>query len=256
MRFGPWRVLTDVAGGELAGLDAVAGRLAETYEGRYGLTPEAGKDQVVAIFSSDTRYRAFAQADGTSLPGAPGQVNAGLAAFAAGHDRLETRVAFVRAVTRLLSRSALGERPPVWLDEGLAGDLAWCRVEPDGRIQTDTLDAREESRGGASPIRSGPRATVEAWLERARAGRVLPLAAILARDSRLFENTSARSDAATESAMLVRWCLADPARAAKFKEFLRGVSLRSAADDRALAASLGLDAATLSKRFFDWVKTR
>jgi hypothetical protein len=39
-----------------------------------------------------------------------------------------------------------------------------------------------------------------------------------------------------------------------FRTFLRAVSLQGAADFRALAASLGMDEATLSKKFFEWVK--
>ena len=253
-RLGPWRVLTDVAAPELAGIEAVAPHLAEAYTARYGLAASPGGGQVVAIFSTDTRYRAFAKTDGVSLPGSNGLASAGLAAFAAGRDPLETRVLFVREATRLLSRGALGEGLPPWLDEGLAADLASCRVDRDGRLVPGTLDGREDAAPSAHGAPS-PRANVEAWLARARSGRALPLAAILARGSRLFENPGARTDAVIESAMLVRWCLAEPARAETFREFLRAVSLRGAADDRALAAALGLDEATLSKKFFEWLKT-
>ncbi len=257
-RLGPWRLLTDAATGELTGLDAVAQNLAEAYAARTGLAAGPGPDQAVVIFAGDKRYRAFAQADGSPLLGTRGHAGAGLAAFAMGRNPLETRVVLVHELTHLLSRNALGEKLPPWLDEGLAEDLAWCRVDGDGRLQAGTLDVREEMRGGAAATaveRSGPRVTVDAWLERARAGRLPPLAAILSPESRLFTDSSARRDAATASAMLIRWCLAEPARAAAFKEFLKAISLGGAGDASALAAALGRSAPELQRDFFEWLKT-
>lgn len=254
-RLGPWRLLTDVATGELTGLDAVALNLADAYRSRTGLPAGPGPDQAVVIYASDTRYRAFAEADGSPMLGTRGHAGAGLAAFAMGRNPLETRVVLVHELTHLLSRNALGEKIPAWLDEGLAEDLAWCRVDAAGRLQPDTLDLREQTRGGASTTaveRSGPRVTVDGWLGSARAGRIPPLAALLAPESRFFTDRGARRDAATASGMLVRWCLAEPARAEMFREFLRAVSLGGAADSRALAASLGLDEATLSKKYLEW----
>ena len=96
---------------------------------------------------------------------------------------------------------------------------------------------------------------MDAWLERARPGRIPPLAAILAPGSRLFSDPGTRRDATTASAMLVRWCLADPARADAFRGFLRAVSLGGAGDDRALAAALGLEPPELQKDFLAWLKT-
>ena len=228
MLLGPWRLLTDVASGLLTGLDAVARNLADAYRARYGLATGPGPGQVLVIFASDVRYRAFAAADDSAMPGTRGHASGGLAAFTMGRDPVETRMLLVQGLTRLLSRNALGERIPAWLDEGLAEDLAWCRVDSEGRLQPDTLDSWEEPRGGSAALRAenlGPRVTADAWLERARSGRIVPLVAILAPDSRLFSDPGTRRDAATASAMLVRWCLADPARADAFRAFLRAVSL-------------------------------
>ena len=259
MLLGPWRLLTDVASGLLAGLDPVARNLAGTYRARYGLATAPGPDQVLVIFASDVRYRAFAQADGSPMLGTRGHAGGGLAVFAMGRNPLETRILLVHELTHLLSRNALGERIPAWLDEGLAEDLAWCRADAEGRLQPDTLDAWEASRGGVTALKVekfGPRATVNAWLERARPGRIPPLAAILAPDdSRLFADPGTRRDATTASAMLVRWCLADPARADAFRGFLRAVSLGGAGDDRALAAALGLEPPELQRDFLAWLKT-
>jgi hypothetical protein len=256
-RLGPWRVLTDAAGGELIGLDAVAAHLAETYAARYGLATEAGPGQAVAIFASDTRYRAFAEADGSPLLKTRGHAGAGLAAFSLGRNPLETRVVFVHEVTHLLSRNALGDAVPVWLDEGMAEDLAWCRTDADGRLVPDTLDVHESPRGVPTNAveRSGPRVTADAWIARARIGHVAPLSALLTPGSRLLTDPSSRRDAATQCAILVRYGLAAPERARRFREFLRAVSLGGPANAQALAEALETDEQTLSKEFLAWVRT-
>jgi hypothetical protein len=257
-RLGPWRLLTDVAVGELTGLDATAHYLADAYTARYGLSTAPGLDEAVVIFASDTRFRAFARADGRSTFWTRGHAGAGLAAFALGRNALETRVFLVHELTHLLSRSALGAELPAWLDEGLAEDLAFCRVDADGRLEPDTLDVGEEKPRGAATTaseKSGPHVTVDVWLVRARSGRNPPLAAILAPHSRLFADPGSRRDATTTSAMLIRWCLAQPDRAANFRGFLRAVSRGGASDASALAAALGMTTLELQKNFFEWSKT-
>ena len=254
---GPWRLLTDVAAGELNGLGPVASHLPEAFSARYSLPAAPGPGQAVVIFASDVRYRAFAAADGYPIVGTLDHAGAGLAAFTAGVTVSETRVALVHGLTRLLARSALGETLPGWLDEGIAGDLAWCEVDAAGRLMPDTTDVFEVRRVAPAPAveKRGPRVTTDEWLFRARSGRVPPLTAVAAKDSRLFANPGARGDAATASAMLVRWCLAEPARAAAFRGFLASVSRGGAGDLDALAAALGTGTRELQDGFFKWVKT-
>ena len=54
--------------------------------------------------------------------------------------------------------------------------------------------------------------------------------------------------------MLVRYGLATPERARRFREFLRAVSLGGPADVKALAEALETDEQTLSKEFLAWVR--
>jgi hypothetical protein len=256
-RLGPWRVVTDAAVGELTGLDAVASNLADAYTARYGVPTGPDPGQTVVIFASDSRYRAFAVADGSPVFQTKGHAGAGLAAFALGQNPLETRVVFVHELTHLLSRNALGDGLPVWLDEGIAEDLAWCRTDTEGRLVPDTLDVHQSSRRDASATsiqRSGPRVSADEWIARAHIGRVPPLAALLAPGSRFFTDPGARRDAATTSVLLVRWCLAERARAARFREFLRAVSLGAPGDLPALAAALGMEPSDVQRDFFAWAK--
>ncbi|MEO8054662.1 MAG: hypothetical protein ABI768_05885 [Acidobacteriota bacterium] len=236
-RLGSWPLLTDAAMGELTGLDLVAERLASTYTARYGLAAAPGAGQVVVIYSSDERYRRFVESDGSPSFTAKGHAGAGLAAFALGLNPLDSRALLVHELTHLLSVGALGASIPAWLDEGLAEDLAWCRVDAEGRLQPDTFEARE---------------IPDAWIQSARAGKSLPLAALLSPATRLFANSGSRRDATTTSAMLVRWCLGDAARAASFRAFLKSVAKGGAGDAAALAAALGTGAPELQKDFLAW----
>jgi len=236
-RLGPWRLLTDAAMGELTGLDAVAERLAAAYTARYGLAAAPGAGQIVVIYSSDERYRRFVESDGSPSFAARGHAGAGLAVFTLGQTPPDSRAIVVHELTHLLSSGALGASPPAWLDEGLAEDLAWCRVDAEGRLQPDTFEARE---------------IPDAWIQSARAGKSLPLAALLSPATRLFANPGTRRDATTTSAMLVRWCLGDAVRAAQFRAFLRSVAKGGAGDAAALAAALGTGAPEMQKDFLAW----
>jgi hypothetical protein len=256
-RLGPWRLVTDVPAGELKGLDAVAAHLPEAFTSRTGLATRPIPGQAVAIFSSDGGYESFAQTDGRRIPAIPGHVRAGLAAMAVGFDLPETRARLVHELTHLLSRNALGEGIPPWLDEGLSEDLAWCRVDAAGRLRPDTLDVHVDTivtTTGVVHAREGPLIQVREWLASARAGLVPPLTPLLSPDSRFFSDSAERLKAITTSAMLVRWCLADSARAAAFQEFLTAVSLGGATDANALAAALGTDVPGLQKAFLKYLR--
>ena len=235
-RLGPWRLLTDAAMGELTGLDALAEHLASTYTARYGLPAVSGPGQVVVIYSSDERYRRFVESDSPSFA-ARGHAGAGFAVFTLGQTPQDSRAIVVHELTHLLSSGALGASLPPWLDEGLAEDLAFCRVDREGRLLPDTFESRE---------------VPDAWIQSARAGKSLPLGALLSPDTRLFANPGTRRDATTTSAMLVRWCLGDAARAAQFRAFLKSVAKGGAGDAAALAAALGTGAPELQKDFLAW----
>ena len=236
-RLGPWRLITDAAMGELTGLDAVADRLAAAYTARYGPAAAPGSGQVVVIYSSDERYRRFVESDGSPSFAARGHAGAGLAAFALGQTPLDSRATVIHELTHLLSQGVFGDSIPAWLDEGLSEDLAWCRVDAEGRLLPDTFEARE---------------IPDAWIQSVRAGKSLPLAALLSPATRLFANPGTRRDATTTSAMLVRWCLADPARAAQFRAFLKSVAKSGPGDAAALAAALGTEAPEVQKEFLAW----
>ena len=161
-------------------------------------------------------------------------------------------------LAHLLTQEAFARPAPPWIAEGLSEDLAWCRADAEGRLLTGSLDAATaERRTGDRVVRvtSGSRATVKDFLERTRAGRGLPLSALLEPATRLFADALTRRDAYTEAGLLVRFLLGgDPARAERFRVFLRAATLGAPAGLDDLAAAVGTDAKSLEKEYWSFVR--
>lgn len=254
---GAWRLWTDAPAGEVKDLDTVARRLPEAFETRTWLPAEVIPDQSVAIFADGRRYRAFAEGDGNPLRGTDGHSSGGLAVVALRQRSLETRVLLVHELVRMLVHNAFAENAPPWLVEGLAEDLAWCRVEGDGRLDLGSLDRGSEvswERTTRREVAWGPRPTVGAFVKAARRGPSIMLASLLTPGTGLFLDPDVQRDALTESALLVRWCFDEPRRADRFREFLAVVALGGRADLAALSEALGVGARDLEVEFLSWVR--
>jgi hypothetical protein len=257
---GPWRLLTDVADRRLlAHLDRVAARLPESYRARFGLDAEPRPTEALVLFARDASYRAFTNglADLDTLA-TRGHAGGGLAAALAGVTAEETRPTVVHELAHLLTQEVFALPAPPWIAEGLSEDLAWCRADAEGRLLGGSLDAATaERRTGDRVLRvtSGPRATVKEFLEHTRAGRFLPLSALLEPATRLFLDALTRRDAYTQAGLLVRFLLGgDPARANRFRVFLRAAALGAPTGLEDLAAAVGSDARDLEKEFWSFVR--
>lgn len=257
---GPWRLFTDVAYGPLlAQLGRVAARLPESYRARFGLDAESRPGEALVLFARDASYRAFT-ADSTELRtlATRGHAGGGLAAAVAGTAPEETRPVVVHELAHLLTHEAFAQPPPAWIDEGLSEDLAWCRADAKGRLLFGTFDAMTTERplgGGVVRTTAGPRAAVGVFLEGARTGRAPALSALLAPGTRLFSDAGTRRDAYTAAGLLVRFLLAgDPARAERFRVFLRAATLGAPAGLDDLAAAVDADAKSLEKEYWSFVR--
>lgn len=257
---GPWRLLTDVADRPLlAHLDRVAARLPETYRARFGLDAEPRRAEALVLFAREASYRAFTS-DTAELEtqSTRGHAGGGLAAALAGATIEETRPIVVHELAHLLTQEAFARAAPPWIDEGLSEDLAWCRADAEGRLLPGSLDATTaERRTGdrVERVMSGPSATVKDFREKARAGRGLPLSALLQPATRLFADALTRRDAYTEAGLFVRFLLGgDPARADRFRVFLRAATLGAPAGLDDLAAAVGSDAKGLEKDFWSFAR--
>ena len=243
----------------LAHLDRVAARLPESYRARFGLDAEPRPAEALVLFARDASYRAFTS-DMAELEmlATRGHTGGGLAAALAGATAEETRPIVVHELAHLLTQEIFARPAPPWIDEGLSEDLAWCRADAEGRLLTGSLDAATaERRTGDRVVRvmSGPRATVKQFLERTRAGRGLPLSVLLEPATRLFADALTRRDAYTEAGLLVRFLLGgDPARANRFRVFLRAATLGAPAGLDDLASAVGADAKSFEKEYWSFVR--
>lgn len=261
-KLGPWRLFTDVADGPLLEkLGRVAARLPEGYRARFGLDAEPVEGEALVLFSREDAYRAFA-ADRKDLGTAAtrGHAGGGLAAALAGEAPEETRPVVVHELAHLLTQQAFARPAPPWIEEGLSEDLAWCRADADGRLLFGTLEVVASVRSAGDRIvriTAGPRATVDGFRVNARSGRVPALSALLSPGKRLFSNPETRRDAYTEAGLFVRFLLCQgPARAERFRVFLRAAALGAPAGLDDLAAALGTETRDLEKQFGRFLQER
>ena len=240
-------------------LDRVAAFLPEEYRARFGLEADARPGETLVLFASEASYRTFTRDATDPVPIATsGHAGGGFAAAHAGAGPGDARPAAVHELVHLLTEQAFAFPAPPWINEGLSEDLAWCRADAKGRLVFDTFDGRSTAlRAGDRILRteSGPRATIRSFRERSRSGRVSLLPALIAPDRFLSADAGERRDAYTAAGLLVRFLLAgDPARAERFRAFLRAAALGALADLDALAFTLEMDAKVLERSYWRFVR--
>lgn len=290
-RLGPFALRTDLADpGLLAFLDRVAADAVRAYRERYGLDPGVGSGvepgsgrsaaagaappggeavETVVLFTREADYRAFAEAD-VALAGLEegGFAGFGLAALYLGaRDREEAASLLVHELVHLLNARALGHRTPAWLEEGLANDLAYARIDPSGRLDPASLGGRSrvQRRLAGASGREGWEVTVTTVGGLAALGRVVealdrralpPLAALTAMTWRELVEPAARELAYAESAFLVRYLLESPELAAGFRAYLQAVAAGGEGGAEELTEALGEGLDLLDPGFRRWLRVR
>lgn len=252
-RLGPWTLLTDVEDAAvLAQLDRVARRVEETYRRRFGVTPVGEARETVVLFAQEASYRAFRRSEGAAHgERVAGHATAGLAALVLGERGGEaTAESLVHELTHLLNRRAIGPALPPWLDEGLANDLALCRVAADGQLELGTLSSRRRPAGGNEVTIEGGEAL--ALVARRRLGRLVPLEDLLHLGPAEFLAPAASELHYAESALFVRYLLQGVHRE-PFLAFLRAVSEGALIDPEAFRVHLGPSWHQLQASFETWL---
>lgn len=295
---GPYTLYTDVEDEDLLGfLGRLAGDLHRVYQERYGLDPAPqpgdGPPDAVVLFARPENYRAFAEAD-AALAGleAGGFAGFGLAALAAGgRSRMETAALLVHELAHLANARTLGPRTPPWLEEGLANDLSFSRIDPSGRLDparlggTSSVRARWPGaaggtvgeRGGVevTVTSAGGRAALERLSEALDRGELVPLEELVRLSWHRLVEPDQRRLVYAQSAFFVRYLLdgapsgraperppetspgdpeGEPATA--FRAYLRDLAAGRAADPEALPEALGTDWATLDRDLRRWLRQR
>lgn len=301
---GPYALYTDVDDEELlAYLGRLTGDLHRVYRERYGLDPPdggsgaaQGPPEAVVLFARQEDYLAFAESD-VALAGleAGGFAGFGLAALAAGgRSREETAALLVHELVHLINARTLGPRTPPWLEEGLANDLSFSRIDPPGRLDPDTLggtasirarwpaaSSRDESVQGGVEVTVtsvGARAALERLSRALDRGELVPLAELGRLSWHRLVEPERRRLVYAQSAFFVRYLLEpDPAGesagelpglqgggpeapgaglAAGFRTYLQRLATGRASGPDALPEALGTDWATLDRAFRRWLRQR
>ncbi len=270
LRTGPFELVTDARRRGLpARLGSIAGELAAAYRARYGLEPRLeATPWTVAIFAREVQYRRFEESAG-DLAGleAAGHAGRGLAAFfVEGRSLTELEAILVHELTHLLNRTLLPADVPAWLEEGMANDLAYCRLDGDGRLDLGTLagsrriheGARFGGRGGVRVERTlysiGPAASLDLVRRHAAARTLVPLTTLLDLPWGAFVDPRGRELRYVQSAFWVRYLLDGDARtAAAFRAFLAAAAAGERAHAAALAAHLERPWTELEAAFRRWL---
>lgn len=263
-RLGPWDLLTDVSDpGLIDYLDRIAAGLATSYRDRYGLEPAPTEGQAVAVFSTEEGYRPF-ESEVTDLAGTGARGHAGgkLAALFVEDQRLEEAATLlVHELVHLMNRSALGPTPPPWLEEGIANDLAYSRVDRDGHLRLGSINGERvvfgNRRSGISIQYSGAVAAL-AEILRLRARRQgTPLEDLVGLDQSRFLEPDRRRQRYIESAFLVRFLLEGEKQrfSEGFRDYLAALG-GEMLGPTVLIDRLGIDWGRLELRFDAWLRAQ
>ena len=241
----------------LARWSALAGALDATFAERTGCAPLGEPAESVVLFGAESSYRAL-QGFETRLAGLAtgGHASAGLAAlWSAGRSPDEVESTLVHELVHFVSRRALGPALPPWLDEGLAEDLAQTPFDSArSRFALGAWRADVERSAGRVEIR-GALAALDLAARALDAEPPLAVGDLLRLDWEGFVGSAAPVRYAQALAW-VRFLLdgGDPARAARFREFLDGVARGESAAGTRLLDLLGGDTPELEASFAAWLR--
>lgn len=278
---GPYPLLTDLRDDRLVEpLEAVVAGLDEAYRERFGLDPGPPRGEAIVIFARERDYRTFEREDlrlagletlGHTTPAlmtptdSPEEaVIATLTVTFAGRRNLEElREIVVHELTHMLNRRALGPLVPAWLEEGLAEDLAYCRVDSDGRLELGSMGGTSKTvhyfwardidrlRTTVTGSRAALAALLSAWRTPYR-----PELDLLAELSwQMLVEPASRPLLYAQSAFLTRYLLdaGGDESAQRFRAYLAAVADGELAADT-LWNRLGTPAADLEEDFYLWLR--
>lgn len=270
---GPFALITDCQDSELLEfLSDVAGQVPEVYRARYGLDPGPATHEVLVMFSRLEEYEAYAEATSAAgAGGSPGLSGRGLAVLAIGDLAPEGVAALlIHELTHLLNRRVMAALPRPWLEEGMANDLAFCRITPAGLLDcTELGGSRVEIErvryqpggwiGGDTEVRlEGPRASMRLIWDRLRTdSKTFSLGHLLGLGWGEFSNPAGRTDHYDTSAFFVRYLDEGEGGelAAGFRSLLFSVAGGGAAGPPQLEEFLGRDWARIEAGFTAWLES-
>ncbi len=268
-RLGPFSLHTDVEDRRLLRfLSGISSRLPAAYRERYGLEPTVAADDAVILFSREQDYRAYeAEVRPEADRGALGHAAYGIAVLYVGRQGPDDVAAvLVHELTHLLSHRVLAAPPP-WLDEGMANDLAFCRIDGARRLELGSLGGRSviiekhSYRPGGwigvdqAVYLSGPSASRDLLEERWRAGSAIRLEVLLNLSVGQFFDPEDRRGRYDASTFFIRYLLdgEDGVLASGFRSYLSALAAGESVDPFAPAVYLRRGWAELEDGFAAWL---
>ena len=298
-RIGPWTALTDAPAKDLEPLARVAAHLAEGFTERYGLPVQPPGEQAIALFTHLKDYRAFLESGGYPSAkqtrvgavdvSARSHVEGGIVGTSLRDGPKLARIHLVHELTHLLQRRAFPGPLPRWLSEGMAEDLAWCRVDAEGHLDLGSIQGLFFMKAGVriDVDSQGPSDAIDDYvrllhdLPRPNGAPMAPNPAL----GDLLESEQPRLGpvqggfvrgvsrrVVTEAGLFVRFLLDGERdltptgkrfgeirlgpRAARFRAFLAAVAAGGPSDSTALFEALGARPPALDREFDAWVLTQ
>jgi hypothetical protein len=266
---GPYSLYTDLDDDELLErLAGVATHLTQSYGERYDLEVRRDGSEAVVLFADERDYRDF-EAGERSIAGVhtQGFARQGLVVLFVGErDLIATLQALIHELVHVLNRRALGTQIPAWLEEGLAEDLGFSRIQADGRIVVGSLGgdnvpfSTSASRVGSPHAFEigGPRGSLVAllieWHEPTRS----TLAVLVAMPWQEFVESEAGAIHYAESAFLVRYFLDGRRRSLRegFRRYLRSMAAGELNLGETVWTYLEIQPVDLEPAYYLWLRNQ
>lgn len=246
-QMGPFGLLTDVEDAEwLDRLDSLATDVVAVFEDRFGLDPAGSYPEIVVLFANEAPYRTYQQEEpGWAELHTQGYSRQGLAVlFVGGQRYLDLESILVHELAHLLNRRVFRADPPAWLDEGLAEDLAYCRIDRQGHLQLGSLGGTRQDGTDGAWLLSGARAHLVLLLDQWDNPERLALWQLTDLDRATFLDPDGRSLLYAESAFLIRSLLdsGDTELRNRFLEYLEQATASEVPEAVSLWATLEIEA--------------
>ena len=159
---------------------------------------------------------------------------------------------FVHELVHLLNRRALGPALPPWLDEGMADDLSYSRIDEKGELSPARLGGSAVDMGSVTIWKGGQAAALE--LRRAMLQeRSVPLEGLLSLEWTSFVDPRQRLHY-PQSALFIRYLVESEGSLKRgFRSFLEGIAAGGPVTPDALLHHLERDWEELDNGFRSWV---
>lgn len=250
---GPYKLYTDVQDADLlAFLDGAASRAETAYFARYGRLPSGDPERAAVLFADRAAYQSYTTDSSETLTRSAGHAGGGvLVLFAGNNPRIELARTLVHEITHLLNNRALARNLPLWLEEGMAGDLGSVWVENSREVARSDLlgDSR-------NLIVQGAAMRLLLIQELLRTDRLPALELLWQYNYEIFHKKGFEPYAYAHSVAFVRYLVSgDEGRHAEaFRAFLKKIADGRGADPRLLMKLLGVTREELEKDFRAWIE--